>query len=140
MLSENIIQKEKLPRLTNKRTGINLEKSFYINLQSPLASKEQIDREAEQFIADVQQAAEESTPPNKGIIRSVISYPVEIKELVLAKRSARRKWQQSRYPDDKTKFNRLSNQLKKRIREIKNESINRFLNNLTADKSTEYSL
>ncbi|KMQ85369.1 reverse transcriptase, partial [Lasius niger] len=142
-LSENIIQKEKLPRLTNKRTNWDKfrEKLLeYINLQSPLASKEQIDREAEQFIADVQQAAEESTPPDKGIIRSVISYPVEIKELVLAKRSARRKWQQSRYPDDKTKFNRLSNQLKKRIREIKNESINRFLNNLTADKSTEYSL
>ena len=58
----------------------------------------------------------------------------------MSKRKARRKWQQSRHPDDKTIWNRLNRQLKKRILEFKNESISEYLEKLTPDKPTEYSL
>lgn len=73
-----------------------------MDLQVPLETKEQIDREVVQFIAAVEQVADESKPPDHGNTRWGISYPVEVKELVLAKRSAQRKWQQSRYPGNKT--------------------------------------
>lgn len=142
-LNETLMQKDNLPRLTTKRTDWDKFREVlqrFMDLQTPLGTKEQIDREVEQFIADIQQAAEESTPHGYGNIRCGISYPAEIKQLILEKRSARRKWQQSRFPGDKTLFNKLSNQLKKRICEIKNESIGRFLSNLTADNDTEYSL
>lgn len=142
-LSETIMQKENLPRLTNRRTNwdkFREKLELSIDLGSPLETTGQVDAEVEQFVADVQQAAEESTPTMQGRTQAKINYPEEIRKLVLDKRKARRKWHLSRYPGDKTILNRLSNQLKKRISEFKNESISRFLCNLTADKYTDYSL
>lgn len=142
-VSKSIIQKPNLPRLCTKKTNwdeFRAKLQMYLDLEVPLETKEEIDRGVEQFIADIQQAAEESTPPQSRNIGLDTSYPMEVRELVLEKRRARRKWQQSRYPDDKVRFNRLSNQLKKRIKEIKNEALCRFLSNLTADENTEYSL
>jgi hypothetical protein len=105
-----------------------------------LETKEQLEEEVEQFVADVQQAAEESTPSVYRNNKKVTNYPSVIRELVMEKRKARRKWQVTRYPGDKAILNRLSNQLKRSIREIKNKSISRFLGNLTADRSTDCSL
>lgn len=54
-LSETVIQK-KLPRFTNKKTNWNTFRGKlleYINLKAPLETKEQIDKEVEQYIADV---------------------------------------------------------------------------------------
>lgn len=64
---------------------------------------------------------------------------MEIRELVLEKRRARRKWQQSRFLGDKVLVNRLSKQLKKLLRRLKMKycvgfSITYLL------MSTEYSL
>lgn len=142
-ISESLMQKGTLAKLCSRRT--NWEKfreklQKFISLQTPLINKEQIDKETEQFIADVQQAAEESTPLDRRNLGLDVNYPIEIRELVLEKRRARRKWQQSRYPGDKSMLNRLSNLLKKRVKEFKNETMGRFLNNLTADEHTEYSL
>jgi len=44
------------------------------------------------------------------------NYPKEITDLIKQKRRARRRWQQSRHPDDKTVLNRLSLTLKRKIR------------------------
>lgn len=142
-LGEWEVQEKCNPKLTNKRTNwIEFREKLenFINLRSPLETVDQIDKEVEQFIADVQQAAEESTPTKLSSKHSRIKYPAEIKELILEKRRARRKWQTTRYPDDKAIFNRLNNELKNRIREFKNETLSSFLQNLTTDASTAYSL
>ena len=144
-ICENSIQKKSvnksLPLPTNKRTNWNkfrekLEK--FINLQIPIASKKQIDKEVEQLLADMhRQAAEESTPIDDKISSRNNFYSPEIKELVLANRKARRKWQQTRHPSDKTILNRLNYELKSRILELKNESIGDYLSKLTPNKATE---
>lgn len=145
ILSNNItITHKKLPpRLTSKKTNwdyFKLKLEQFVNLRLPLDTQEQIDKETEQFIADVQQAAESSTPSINTALQNKTSYPGEIRDLIFKKRKARRKWQSSRYPDDKVDFNRLSKQLKKCLYQFKNKSICKFLNNLTAGKDTEYSL
>lgn len=142
-LNESEIMEKSNPKLVNNKTNwseFREKLESYINLRSPMETKEQIDLEVEQFIADVQQAAEESTPTYSSRKQTETKYPAEIRELILEKRRARRKWQNTRFPDDKTAFNRLSNELKKQIYEFKNDSLSRFLKNLTTDASTDYSL
>lgn len=68
------------------------------------------------------------------------NYSLETKQLILDKRRARRKWQLTRHPADKTVFNNLSQQLKRLLNDIKNEGITSYLENLTDDKDTNYSL
>lgn len=48
--------------------------------------------------------------------------------------------QLSNNPADKTIFNRLSQQLKREIQEIKNETVDSYLRELTDHKNTKYSL
>jgi hypothetical protein len=64
----------------------------------------------------------------------------EIRNLIAEKRKLRRKWHQSRNPHDKNLLNRVSQQLPKEIKTIKQSLINKFLTELTQDNSTEYSL
>lgn len=142
-LSANVIKSDSLPKLSSNRTNWEMFREklhSFINIQFRIVTIDQIDKEVEQLIADIQQAAEESTPPPNARDYKGISYPADVREMILAKRKARRKWQQSRSPDDKTILNHLNNVLMKRIKEFKNESIGRFLNYLTDDVSTNYSL
>lgn len=123
-VSETIILKEYPPKLASKKTDWEkfrekLEAS--IQMQAPLETKEQIEQEVEQLITDIQKATRESTSPIQRNSSYIINYSIEVKELVSAKRRARRKWQQTRYLGDKTIANRLSNARKKLIREIKNK-------------------
>jgi hypothetical protein len=60
--------------------------------------------------------------------------------LVKEKRKARKEWQRSRTAENKNKLNNLTQQLKREIQEIKNESISSYLSELTDDQSTDYSL
>ena len=68
-LRENIIQKENNQVLVNRRTDWesfrqSLEEK--INLMVPLRNEEQLDREVEIFLVDIQQSAWENTPEIKG--------------------------------------------------------------------------
>jgi hypothetical protein len=60
------------------------------------------------FISLLNRAALKSTPPPKNQTRR-INIPTEIKKLLKAKRKARRKWQESHAPSDKTAFNKATN-------------------------------
>lgn len=141
-LSDTIIHKENTPRLTNRRTdwqSFRLDLEIAINLTAPMRSTEQLDEEVELFVSNIQQAAWNNTPP---IIqrRKGNNYPKEIRDLISEKRKLRRKWHQSRAPADKTNLNNATQQLKREIERIKNESISEYLSELTNDKSTDYSL
>jgi hypothetical protein len=141
-LSEHIIQKESAVKLTNKYTNwkkfkICLEDK--IQLAVHLRNKDQLDAEVEKFINDIQSSAWENTPCIKRKLKGN-NYPAEIVDLLKDKRKARKKWHQTRNPSDKTKLNNLTQQLRREISEIKNETFNRYLRELNNDKSSDYSL
>jgi hypothetical protein len=64
----------------------------------------------------------------------------EVREMVVEKRKARKRWRQTRCPEDKKLLNTLCEQLKQEIRKIKNESFTRFLSDLSEDEEMDYSL
>ena len=142
VLSENTIQTESNPVLVNRRTDWesfrqSLEEK--INLTVPLRNEEQLDREAEKLVADIQQAAWENTPEIKRRTKGN-NYRTEIRDLITEKRKERRRWHQTRNPQDKTELNNLAQQLKREIKELKNDTISAYLRELTNDNSTDYSL
>lgn len=75
-----------------------------------------------------------------GNFSTKVTYTVEKQRFGDAKTKARRKWQNSWYPLNKAIFNRLNNQLNKRINVIKIESISNFPNKLSGDNATDYSI
>lgn len=141
-LSERIIKKKSKPTLINKTTDVQsfrAELTNRINLKVRLKTKLQLETEAEKFINVVQSAAWNNT---KEYTHRTVgnNYPMEIREMVKEKRKARRKWQQTRDPSDKNILNNKTQQLKREIQKLKEESINNFVLNLRADKETDYSL
>jgi hypothetical protein len=141
-ISEHIITKDRKPTLTNNLTDwdyFNFLLDNSINLRVPLQTPDQLDEEVHHFTTHIQNAAWKSTPTVKTKFRGP-NYPREIREMIVRKRRARRRWHQSRAPQDKATLNRISQQLTKELKDIKNYSFNIFLTNLTADKSTDYSL
>jgi hypothetical protein len=69
-----------------------------------------------------------------------LNLPKEIRNLIAEKCKLRRKWHQSGNPHVRNLLNRVSQQLSKEIKTIKQSSINKFLTEVTQDSSTEYSL
>lgn len=141
-LSESVITRKQPPHLTNKCTdwdGFRAELDQRINLSVPLKTNKQLDSEVEKLVIDLQQSAWNNTPTLKPKIPG-LNYIKEVRDLVQEKRAARRRWQQSRSPDDKKWLNKLCKQLKEEIKAIKNEGFTSFLRELTDDRDTDYSL
>jgi hypothetical protein len=65
---------------------------------------------------------------------------MEIRQLVTETRKLRKRWRQTRSPGDKNKLNNRTQRLKRGILNWKSESINKYLLELTDDKTTDYSL
>jgi hypothetical protein len=142
-ISETIIKKETLPRLTNNKT--NWEQfckiiDERINLRVLLKDQNQLEEELDLFNETIKEAAQESTPVIQTGEKTYVSYPMEIRELVAEKRKARRRWQNHRSQQNKTMLNHLSNKLTHTIKEVKNETITRYLLTLTDGKDSDYSL
>lgn len=131
-LSETVITKPPALALTNSMTDWNgfseyLENLIVLNV--PLKTKEQLENNVKLSTEQLQQAAKKCTPELKQRVPGK-NYSLETKQMILDKRSARRKWQQTRHPADKTVFNNLSQQLKRLLNDIKNEGITSYLENL----------
>lgn len=58
----------------------------------------------------------------------------------MEKRRARKKWQRTRYPADKMVLNRLTHKLTEAIKKYKQDSISSYLEDLSTDKASDYSL
>lgn len=141
-IREQVVQKEYSLSLANKRTdwdSFEIELNSNINLRVPLKTPEQLNIEIDKFNKIIQQTTWKNTPVlRKGATRHC--YPPEIIQLIREKRKQRNKWHQSRSPQDKTKLNNLTKQLKRRIQNFTDVSTNTYLQNLTSDRSTDYSL
>lgn len=141
-LNANPVMKERPLRLCNKLTDWNqfreiLDRNLNLNIQ--LKTNQDLDEAVKYITENIQRAAWSSTPelayetkPN--------SVPINIKEKIAFKRRMRRRWQQTRAPADKTKLNKITQELKALLKEYKNNSIQHYLTELSASKATEYSL
>lgn len=141
-LSESVISRTHPPKLANKLTDweeFRKELEQRINLSVPLKANDQLDHEVEKLVTDLQQSVWNNTPILKPKTPG-LNYVKEVRSMVQEKRKARKKWQQSRSPEDKRVLNKLTQQLKEEIKIIKNESFQSFLRELTDDKDTDYSL
>ena len=140
--SERIIKKTKRLTLTNATTNwksLREEVANKINLNVELKTKDDLEVAVENFIKVIQNAAWNNT---KLSIQQKIgcNYPNEIRELVKDKRRARRMWQQTRDPHCKNILNKKTQQLRRAIQKLKEESYRSYLENLTAGEDTNFSL
>jgi hypothetical protein len=110
-----------------------------IILRTPLKSRMDLEREVEKFTSLLQTAASASTPPCKRN-HDHPTFPLKIRDLIIEKRKARHRWQQTRFPPDKTNYNRLATRLKKELADHRYKSFSAFASGLSPTKSNEKSL
>jgi hypothetical protein len=110
------------------------------NLRIRIKTPEDLDAATNSFTETVIQAASEATPIKNIVTNREVLYPLEIREMVKRRRKARKRWQSTRNPVDKSVFNKLSKETSKMIREFKESSLEEYLSNLGTDKESDYSL
>ena len=141
-LHENIVLKPAKPVLTNSSTdwlSFKLELDSKIDLSTALNTTEELDFASENFMKLIQNAAWNNTKTSK-LKKICANYPEYITNKVKEKRRARKRWQQSRDPVDKNILNNLSQSLNREIKKFKEDSLKKYVSNLSADKKTNYSL
>lgn len=84
-------------------------------------------------------AATESTPLIKQKVNN-LSISSFIKEKIKVKRKLRKKWQTTRSPQDKTRLNQITKELKDILKQDKEDKLEIYLQNLGANQATNYSL
>lgn len=142
-LSRQILKCAKPCFLHNKHTDWNQFRrliSSTLNLQIPLKSDEDISDAVEHFNSCIQSAAWQSTPVLESRTAHKSYTPCNIREKLAEKRNARKLWQQSRCPTDKTRLNAITKELKNMLSDDRNSKVNKFLSNLGPTKATDYSL
>jgi hypothetical protein len=119
-VSTEVVIKQTIPRLHNSTTNWNDYRTQIdetVNLNISLNNHAEIDSTLSNFISLLNEAALKSTSILKNHTRR-INIPIQIKKLLAAKRKARKKWQQSYAPSDKTAFNKATNMLKMEIKKL----------------------
>ena len=110
-----------------------------LTLQVPLKTPQDIEDYVHHLVQTIQQAAWNSTStPITPTCTQNCSHP--IKQKLMEKRKLRKKWQNTRSPQDKTAFNKAVKELKHLLCEERQQSIQTYLVNLSATDSTAYSL
>jgi hypothetical protein len=69
--------------------------------------------------------------PSIAYKKDVVNVPLEIKKLLEEKRKARAKWQRRHTPSDKTTYNRLSNNLKSKLKALRANSFKNCVSTLS---------
>ena len=133
IIGTTLLNRNPLPRLHNPKTNwdtyrqiIQDNTKLAVRLQSP----DDIERETQDFINLIQQAAREATPRIK-MKNESHHISCEIKKLIAQKRRARSIWQRTHTPNSKTRYNQLSNELKSKLRETRNNSFTQYVSNLS---------
>jgi len=101
-----------------------------IKLNVSLKSIDEINNAVNHLTTSIQKAALAAVKPqtNKNTKNQT---PPHIQALLTEKRRTRAHCQNFRYPNDKTKLNKLNTQIKKEIQNYKNQSYNTYVESLT---------
>ena len=120
----------KTPKLHTAKTNWQEYRNILdVRINISLKTPEEIEEGMEKLIMIFQKAARQATPP-PNIQKRTKDIPFEIKKLIIEKRKARKKWQCSHSPKDKTLFNQLTNRLKKTLKEAQNTSFYEYVSSL----------
>ncbi|KAK2578299.1 hypothetical protein KPH14_011921 [Odynerus spinipes] len=129
--------------LYNARTNWDTYREYLndgINLLLPLETSDNIDQAVQELTELIQYAAQYATPYVDRKSINSITYPLYIKDKILEKRKARRKWQLSRHPKDKNILNKLTRKLRNFLYDFKNDNIEWYIQNFSPHQDTDYSL
>lgn len=141
-LCTEILLNPSAPRLGSKHTNWdNFRMLIQDNLNTlvPLKTNTDIDNAVEYLNQIIQNSIWKSTPAQNRCTK-VQELPNLIKGKIAEKRGLRKLWQVTRSPENKTRLNQITRQLKGLLNNHKNSNIERYLQNLTATEATEYSL
>lgn len=131
-ISTSPIHAPPIPRLHNSRTNwcaYRAKLQEDIKLNKRLKNSDDVEAATHDLICLLQEAARQATPPEVHK-QTATNIPLEIKELLAKKRKARAKWQRSHAPSDKMTYNRLSNNLKSKLRAMRTNSFENYVSTL----------
>eukprot|EP00102_Acyrthosiphon_pisum_P014983 XP_008185317.1 PREDICTED: RNA-directed DNA polymerase from mobile element jockey-like [Acyrthosiphon pisum] len=109
-----------------------------LSLNTPLKCHLDIDLAISKLTKTIQNAVSHSslTTPKKNQSKSHISLPSYLVNLIKAKRRARSLWQRSKYPEHKTAYNHLSNDLKSQLAKYRSEQFSQYLSTLSPNNGS----
>jgi hypothetical protein len=141
-LSGTIIKKGPNPTLLNHPTDWDMFRETSvnrINLRVALTITDELEDDVQKFVTDIQHSAWEATPLLTTRVKGN-TYPHEVCEKIAEESKVMKKWQMTRDPRIKIELNRIIQDLRRAILQIKQLSTEAYLQDLTDDASTDYSL
>lgn len=139
----NAIKVQTNKPLISSKTNIQYFQEWidtHINLKICLKSGNDIDDAVEKFVRLIHEAAFQSSPVQVTANAPKLQASLEIRNLIKSKRRLRKVWQRTRLTQDKRNFNRAVQFLQKRLRDMKNEGIGRYLTQLSPSNNNEFNL
>jgi len=134
--------KPKKPSLYSNKTDWNCFRETLdeqLTLTVPLKTEIDIEEAVENITKAIPNAVWQATPDSNDQ-----SYaeepPIIIKWKLAEKRNGRKRWQLTRAPQDKQRYNKITKELKHLLQTLKNEGIQTYLQKLTPTEATDYSL
>ena len=129
----HILGKSKKPSLySKKKKDWNCFREILdeqITLTIPLKTEIDIEEAAENIPKLIQNAAWQATPCRKDQTPTE-ECPIIIKQKLAEKRQARKRWQLTRAPQDKQRYNKVAKELKHLLHTLKNEGVQKYLQGL----------
>ncbi|GAB0086549.1 hypothetical protein DMENIID0001_006350 [Sergentomyia squamirostris] len=120
--------------LYNSRTDWELfrrELNSRISLTISIKTEQDLESASEGFSEALGASVVRATPQNEDVKRTDV-LPQNVRAKILERRRLRRRWQATRSPDDKSLFNKASEELKSLLKEVRNESVQRNQQNKPA--------
>jgi hypothetical protein len=137
-----IIPQPSPPTLSSKYTNWETFRTLIrerLPLYVPLKAEREIEVYVHQFVQIIQQAAWDSTPNPRKSPNLDDCAPLT-KQKILEKLQLRKRWQQSRSPQQKAKLNQTVQELKQLLNDQKQKAIQTYLKSLSATEVTDYSI
>jgi hypothetical protein len=130
-ISTSIITGKPTPRLHNSKANWETYRQTIqekAKLSLKLKDHEHVELETNNLIKMLQNATKKATPSSEPQ-RASNNVPYEIKRLIAEKRKARSTWQRTHTPD-KRNYTQISNKLKSKLQELRNESFKAYVSSL----------
>lgn len=129
-LSTSSICREPTLKLCSRSTNWEEFQSLIdasIRINHSLKEPHELEEAVEYFTKIVQNAAWQATPKIPKNTLETHNIPLYIKELVHDKRRARKNWQTTRNPQDKTRLNRLTHKLRTALQKDRNDTFKQYI-------------
>lgn len=133
-ISSTTVIKENPPTLFNKNTNWEIFREHVDNklqIQLRLQEPAELEEATNHLIKTIQEAGWAAKPSIQVRKQNYTNIPLQIKQLLAEKRRSRAIWQRTHNPLNKTIYNRLSNKLKVKLNEVRNEQFEQYIGNLT---------